>query len=466
MGANIENIDNYSFSGCEKLTIYGKAGTYTSTYAESKGIPYVTEFSNLSIIAPVDKVSDTQNFTVMADASGGKTPYTYAVYYKLASESKWTTLKDFNSTANTAFNPPYMGDYDICVKVKDAGGTVKPKYFTVSAERILKNKSTLSDKEILFGESFTVNAKATGGYGGYKYAILYKKSSSSEWTTKQDYSTNTKLDIKPAGTGTYNVCIKAKDADGEIVKTTLNIKVNKPLANVSTISSEEIYLGNSVTVTGKATGGIGAYTYSFLYKKKSDTKWTTKQDFKANSAVDIKPASATDYDICTVTLKGSATGGKTPYTYAFLYKKTSDTKWTTKQDFKANATVDIKPAVATTYDMCIKVKDAGGTVEKKFFKVTVTKPLTNDSTISATSIKKGSTVTVKCTASGGAGGYTYAVLYKKKSDTKWTVKQNYSANTSVSVKPYLATDYEICVKTKDKDGTIAKKFFAVKVSAV
>ncbi len=506
VGANIENIDNYSFSGCEKLTIYGKAGTYTSTYAESKGIPYVTEFSNLSIIAPVDKVSDTQNFTVMADASGGKTPYTYAVYYKLASESKWTTLKDFNSTANTAFNPPYMGDYDICVKVKDAGGTVKPKYFTVSAERILKNKSTLSDKEILFGESFTVNAKATGGYGGYKYAILYKKSSSSEWTTKQDYSTNTKLDIKPAGTGTYNVCIKAKDADGEIVKTTLNIKVNKPLANVSTISSEEIYLGNSVTVTGKATGGIGAYTYSFLYKKKSDTKWTTKQDFKANSAVDIKPASATDYDICvkikdgrgtvekkfftvkvsasaplantgtisttsiklgeTVTLKGSATGGKTPYTYAFLYKKTSDTKWTTKQDFKANATVDIKPAVATTYDMCIKVKDAGGTVEKKFFKVTVTKPLTNDSTISATSIKKGSTVTVKCTASGGAGGYTYAVLYKKKSDTKWTVKQNYSANTSVSVKPYLATDYEICVKTKDKDGTIAKKFFAVKVSAV
>ena len=505
VGANIENIDNYSFSGCEKLTIYGKAGTYTSTYAESKGIPYVTEFSNLSIIAPVDKVSDTQNFTVMADASGGKTPYTYAVYYKLASEEKWTTLKDFNSTANTAFNPPYMGDYDICVKVKDAGGTVKPKYFTVSAERILKNKSTLSDKEILFGESFTVNAKATGGYGGYKYAILYKKSSSSEWTTKQDYSTNTKLDIKPAGTGTYNVCIKAKDADGEIVKTTLNIKVNKPLANVSTISSEEIYLGNSVTVTGKATGGIGAYTYSFLYKKKSDTKWTTKQDFKANSAVDIKPASATDYDICvkikdgrgtvekkfftvkvsasaplantgtisttsiklgeTVTLKGSATGGKTPYTYAFLYKKTSDTKWTTKQDFKANATVDIKPAVATTYDMCIKVKDAGGTVEKKFFKVTVTKPLTNDSTISATSIKKGSTVTVKCTASGGAGGYTYAVLYKKKSDTKWTVKQNYSANTSVSVKPYLATDYEICVKTKDKDGTIAKKFFAVKVSA-
>ena len=505
VGTSIEKIGGYAFYNCNDLTIYGKAGTFMSTFAANNDIPYVSEFSNLSIVVPVDKVSDTQNFTIMADASGGKTPYTYAVYYKLASEDKWTTLKNFNSTANTSFNPPYMGDYDICVKVKDAGGNVKPKYFTVSAERILKNKSTLSDKEILFGESFTVNAKATGGYGGYKYAILYKKSADSSWVTKQNYSTNAKLDIKPAGTGTYNVCIKAKDADGEIVKTTLNIKVNKPLANVSTVSSGEIYLGNSVTVTGKATGGIGAYTYSFLYKKKSDTKWTTKQGFAENSKVDIKPSSATDYDICvkiqdgrgtvekkfftlkvsasaplankgtisttsiklgeTVTLKGSATGGKTPYTYAFLYKKTSDTKWTVKQDFKANATVDIKPAVATTYDMCIKVKDAGGTVEKKFFKVTVAKPLTNDSTISATAIKKGSTVTVKCAASGGAGSYTYAVLYKKKSDTNWTVSQNYSTNTSVSVKPYLATDYEICVKVKDKDGTITKKFFAVKVSA-
>ena len=505
VGANIENIDKQSFSGCDKLTIYGKADTYTSTYAENNGIPYVSEYSNLSIIAPNDKVSDSQKFKIIADASGGKEPYTYAVYYKQASEDKWTTLQNFKSNSQVTFDSPYMGHYDVCVKSKDAKGVVKAKYFTLSAERILKNKSTLSASQILEGESFTVNAKATGGYGGYKYAILYKKSSSSTWDTKQNYSSNNKLTIKPSAAGTYNVCVKVKDDDGEIVKTTLNITVKKPLANTSTISAEEIYLGNSVTLTGKATGGIGSYTYSMLYKKTYDTKWTTKQDFKANASVDIKPANATTYDVCvkvkdasgtvekkfftlkvsaskplantgtisattiklgeSVTVKGSATGGKTPYTYAFLYKKTSDTKWTTKQDFKANASVDIKPANATTYDVCVKVKDASGTVEKKFFKLTVTKPLTNDSTISATSIKKGSTVTLKGAASGGAGSYTYAVLYKKKSETKWTVKQDYSTNTTVSVKPYLATDYDICIKVKDKDGTIVKKFFAVKVSA-
>ncbi len=75
----------------------------------------------------------------------------------------------------------------------------------------------------------------------------------------------------------------------------------------------------------------------------------------------------------SVTLKGTATGGTAPYTYAMLYKQTSQTKWTTKQDFKTNANVAVKPANATTYDVCIKVKDSTGTIEKKFFTVTVKK---------------------------------------------------------------------------------------------
>ncbi len=501
--AKIEKIGSYAFNNCQKLTIYGKADTYVSTYASEKNIPYVSEYSNISVIAPKDKVSDTQNFTIMADASGGKEAYTYAVYYKLTSDEKWTTLQGFKANANVTFNPPYTGDYDICVKVKDASGAVKPKYFTVNAERLLKNKSTLSASQILAGETFTVNAKASGGYGDYKYAILYKKSADSNWVTKQDYSTNSTLTIKPAGTGTYNVCVKVKDADGDIVKTTLNIKVNKPLENTSAISSTSINLGDTVTVNAKATGGYGGYTYAVLYKKTSDTKWTTKQDFGTNATVSLKPANATTYDVCakvkdskgtiekkfftvkvnsaplkntstisatsiqlgsTVTLKGAATGGKAPYTYAVVYKKTSDSKWTTKQNFSDNATVAVKPANATTYDVCIKVKDADGTIEKKFFTVNVTKPLSNTSTISAASIKLGSTVTLKGAATGGKAPYTYAVLYKKTSDSKWTVKQNYSANATVAVKPANATTYDVCIKVQDADGTIEKKFFTVKVS--
>ena len=90
--------------------------------------------------------------------------------------------------------------------------------------------------------------------------------------------------------------------------------------------------------------------------------------------------------------------------------------------------------------------------------------LKNISTISAEKIKKGDKITVNSSATGGAGDYIYAVYYKQKSQTKWTTKQDFNANSVVSIKPAKATDYEICVKVKDKDGTIAKQYFELKVT--
>ena len=166
----------------------------------------------------------------------------------------------------------------------------------------------------------------------------------------------------------------------------------------------------------------------------------------------------------TVTLTGSATGGTAPYQYQMLYKKVSDTKWTTKQNFSANTTVSIKPANATDYDVCIKVKDNTGTIEKKFFTVKVTNAkLTNNSTISVTEITLGNTITLTGSATGGTAPYTYAMFYKKKSDTKWTTKQDFKANASVSIKPANAVEYDVCIKVKDSTGTIEKKYFSVTV---
>ena len=166
----------------------------------------------------------------------------------------------------------------------------------------------------------------------------------------------------------------------------------------------------------------------------------------------------------TVTLTGSATGGTAPYQYQMVYKKVSDTKWATKQNFSANTTVSIKPANATDYDVCIKVKDNTGTIEKKFFTVKVTNAkLTNNSTISATEITLGNTITLTGSATGGTVPYTYAMFYKKKSDTKWTTKQDFKANASVSIKPANAVEYDVCIKVKDSTGTIEKKYFSVTV---
>ena len=93
-----------------------------------------------------------------------------------------------------------------------------------------------------------------------------------------------------------------------------------------------------------------------------------------------------------------------------------------------------------------------------------TNSLTNNSTISSTLISKGESVTVNAKASSGKGGYTYAVLYKKKAEKDWTVRQGYKNNQAVIVKPAKDTDYDVCAKVKDSAGTVVKKFFTLKVN--
>lgn len=183
----------------------------------------------------------------------------------------------------------------------------------------------------------------------------------------------------------------------------------KDLANNSILDKNEIVLGTTVTVNAKADGGTGNCTYAVLYKKKAEKKWTVKQNYSTNNTIIIKPAKATDYDVC------------------------------------------------------VKVKDSTGNIVKKFFDVKVNAKLVNTSSISATTIKKGNTVTLKGSASGGMGSYKYAALYKKCYEKKWTVRQNYKDNSDIIVRPYTNTDYDICIKVQDENGTIAKKYFNVTV---
>ena len=252
----------------------------------------------------------------------------------------------------------------------------------------IRNQSTISAKEIVLGQTVTVNAKASKN--NCTYAVYYKQKAQSEWTTKQRFGTNDTVTIKPAKATDYDVCVKVKDSTGKIIKKYFEVKVNEKLANTSTLSSENIVLGQKITAHGTATGGIGKYQYQVFYKQTAQSSWTKAQD--------------------------------------------------------------------------VKVKDDTGKIEQKYFIVKVGEKLNNTSTISAVTIRQGASVTLKGSATGGAGNYTYAVYYKQKAQSKWTTKQNFDENAIVSVKPAQATDYDICIKVKDTDGTISKKYFTVTVN--
>lgn len=459
------------------------------------------DFSNTSTISAT-KINLGKSVTVTV-SSDCKNTCTYGVWYRLKDASSWTAAQTFSSNAKITVTPSKAGTYEVCAKVKDNTGTTVPKYFTLTVNPKLSNKFSVSSNHITPNTSVTVTCAAAGGAGSYTYLVQYRKSGASSWTVKQNYSTNTSVSILFTSVGDYEVNVIIKDALGDTNSAIKKVSVAAVLTPKLTIAKTSIVCGQSNTVSVSATGGTGGYTYAFYYKNSTSDSWSEKQAFSTNAKVDIKPANTGTYDVCakvkdsygtvqkaygsfkvtaavtvkaslsaatiikgqSTTVTASASNGSGGYQYAVYLKKSDASNWTVKQDFGTNAKLAVKPSSDGKYQVCVKAKDSIGGIAKTYLDITVKPAVENTSTISATSIKLKSSVTVMCSARNGSGGYTYSVLYKQKSSNNWTTAQDFKTNTNVKITPAAAAEYDVCVKAKDSIGGISKKYFTVKVTA-
>ena len=382
-----------------------------------------------------------------------------------------------------------------------SSGTVTTAATTAVSSSKLTSTSSLSSSAITLGQTVTISGAANGGSGSYQYTYCYKKSTDTAWKVIKGYSTTKSVSLKPTAAGTYDVCVKVKDSTNTVAKTHLTLKVNAAVTNKSTMSKTDITLGQSVTLKGAATGGTGAYQYTYCYKKSTSSTWTTIKGYSSTASVVLTPKNATAYDVCikvkdasgyvakkdfqlnvaagltvkstvkesitkgqSLKLTGAATGGSGSYQYAFYYKKTTDSGWKTGQAFSTEKTCTITPAYAADYDICIKVKDASGQTAKKYFVVNVAPALVNQSTISSTTIAPGQKIKISAAASGGSGSYTYAYTYKKSTDSAWTTAADYGDHSTLEMTLVAEGTYTFYAKVKDSNGQVTKKSFTVKVA--
>ena len=477
---------------------------YESTFYSNTVVDPTFVYNNSSI--NVSQISLGDSATVNLSAFGGSGIYQYTVYYKKTSDSAWTTLGSYTTEASAVFTPSQTESYDICVKARDTSGNAAKKYFTVNVVLgELQNNSTIEKDVYAPGETITVNCAAKYGDGSYKYAVYYKKTEDSSWKTVQGLKTNPTVTFKLTELGDYDICVKAADGSGNVAKLYTSVTVkNTELVSTSSVSANAVTLGTPVTVNAAATGGSGSYTYGIYYKQTGASSWTTVQGFQTNSSADINFSATGNYDICvkvkdsngtivkdyfsvevtataftdtssisadsislgdTVTVNAASIGGTAPYSYAVFWKKVSASSWTTAQSFDSNATVSITPPAAGDYDICVKSKDSTGTAQKTYFKVAVKDAALKDtSVITADTITLGNSTTVKASATGGSGSYTYAVYYKNTTASAWTTVQGFSSNSAVDITPTAAGDYDICIKTKDSAGTVIKAYLTLHVT--
>ncbi len=188
--------------------------------------------AGLSATASVSKTAATlgQTLTLSGKGANGAGNYRYAFAYRQKSGSSWgawKSIKGYSTTASTTFKPTAAGTYQVRVQVKDANGTVVTKTYTVTVSGTLYNKSTVSATKVKVNKAVTVTGKASGGAGSYQYAVYYKLSSASSYTTARGYSATATTSVKFTKAGTYTVLVKVKDKNGMVVNKTMTVSVTK-----------------------------------------------------------------------------------------------------------------------------------------------------------------------------------------------------------------------------------------------
>ena len=284
----------------------------------------------------------------------------------------------------------------------------EPKF--EDTHNVFDNVSSISADEIVLGEKITFRGAAEKGTAPYQYAYYYKRSYSNTWTTVKDFSDSKSETVEPLTSTEYDVCVKIKDAKGNLEKKYMTFNVRKPLTNKSSAVNSAVYLGDEINLKGKASGGIGTYNYAYYYKRSEDTGW--------------------------VKLK----------------------------DFSEDTTAEFKPLKATVYNVCIKVRDEKGHVERVYKDIEVRPGLVNNSKVSSNYVKVGNAVKMTASAQGGGGGYQYAFYYKRAENENWVTAKEFSTSTTAEFTPLKDTTYEVCIKVRDFYGRVEKKYFKIYVS--
>ena len=372
-----------------------------------------------------------------------------------------------------------------------SSGSDPSTYFGVS---IILSKSTIP-----YGDSVKITAVTTGGVAPVKYTYSYAPYGTSEWKNISAGTTSTSCTFKPPAAKLYYVRISAEDTAGKSASKTAMLNVTTPLSGTLPVSTPAI-VGVKVTLTGTSKGGSAPIQYQFSVMKPGSTTYAIIKAYSAEAKVTYTPTvagsykflltlksstgeikkiaksvtatsstlenksviSRTELDYGTkLSIKAAASNGKAPYSYAYLYKNSTESTYRTIKGFSQTTEIVHKPPAAGTYNYCVKVKDSTGYTTKKYFTVKVYSELKNNSKISAAKVVPGKNIVITGAASGGKSGYQYAYYYKQTKATSYNTIRTYSSATSVNFTLYNKGTYNIRVKVKDQTGNVVSKDFDI-----
>lgn len=363
--------------------------------------------------------------TVAARATGGNGGYTYSVLRRKSGDSSWKTIIKDSTSCNAVVTPASVGEYEVCIKVKDKAGIIRKEYLSFEAVDFSIDVSLKYD-QLSLGSSQKITASLSEGASDCSILFYFKNPTDKDWRLiKNDSGVNT-VSLKPAKTGTYSICAKAVNSAGKVRKAYAEFSVAKGLTVSHSLSSETIEEGSSLTVTPSSTGGNGSVQYAVYYTTKEQyesgaNSWITALKFGQTGKAVITPENTGEYVVVTKAKDQSGTIKKTAYTYFTVVKKLS-----AQGQFKNNRNY-------VTYN---------------------------------------SSTTFMAEAQGGSGSYTYTLKFRKTgaaewktlaesvTDTQFVLSRNNIGGTENTQK----SSFELQLTVIDKNGFTAETVYPFTVN--
>lgn len=442
--------------------------------------------------------------TVKASGSGGTSPYKYKFTYRLNSGS-WVTIKNYTASNTASLTASKAGTYTVRSYAKDKSNreifcdlkiTIKEKYVSLS------NKSTVNSTSINKTQSITLKGSANGGTKPYSYKYYYLDQKGTQKIIK-NYCSASSVSVKFPAAGYYTVHCAVKDKDGKVIDKSFNVTVKnntgQVLKNTSGLSSYSMYVNNTVTINGSASGGNQPYQYEYYYSinnssykkiagytksSKQTFKFTTAgyyklkviaKDFSGKTAETVKnvtvkqntnktlsitssvdTTSLVDQNT-TANITASGSGGTLPYRYAYYYK-IDNGNWKLIKDYSTGTKATIKLSSRGMYTLKSVVMDSAGKTKEKTLTVTSITKYTSQPYTPDTEIQYGLSHTINLNNKGS--GDQYEVYYRNPGSTQWNIIQKYGTNRTIRIRPrYLGTT-SVLVFTK-QNNKVTNTFFTL-----
>ena len=388
--------------------------------------------------------------------------------------------------------------------MKDKNGNIVGGAYTLTVEEKELAVSVRSSESaaVSEGTEVTLTAEATGGAGGYTYRFTETYNGTAQ--TKQAYGEKNSYTFIAEGNGSHKYTISVKDKNGNIVGGAYTLTVNQDelQGSVSSDKSKSEEPGTEVTLTAKATGGTGDYTYRFTetYNGTAQTKqaysennsytfiaegdgvhqYTVSIRDKTGNVVIAKYEMTVEEKPLTVvvesnegtsivigeeiTLTAEAKDGDGDYLYRFT--QVYNEKAQTMQNYSEKNVYTFVPEKIGTYKYNVSVKDSSGEVSvgSYNFKVEPEEGCELSATLTSNStetVKLNTSVKLTVTSSGGYGDvmYRFTETYQGEAVTK----QNYSTKNTYSFKAAGIGDHKFTVSIMDGKGQIVSLSYSITV---